>query len=36
MTTEPRLRPKEHIFVGSKAEWYQILDDLAQYDEFPE
>jgi hypothetical protein len=24
-----------HIFVGSKAEWYDILDDAPQYEERP-
>ena len=23
-----------HIFVGSKAEWYEICDDLPQFEEF--
>jgi hypothetical protein len=29
----PTVRPTEHIFVGSKAEWYEITDDLPQFDE---
>ena len=29
-------RPWCHIFVGSKANWYEISDDLPQYDGFPE
>lgn len=32
----PALRPTAHIFVGSKAPWYEITDDLPQYQEFPE
>lgn len=32
----PTIRPSAHIFVGSKAPWYQITDDLPQYQEFPE
>ena len=32
---EPSLKPTAHIFVGSKASWYEILDDLPQYDESP-
>lgn len=28
-------RPECHIFVGSKANWDRITDDLPQYDEFP-
>ena len=31
----PTIRPGEHIFVGSKAEWFTITDDLPQYREFP-
>lgn len=31
----PTIRPTAHIFVGSKAPWYTIADDLAQHDEFP-
>ena len=30
----PSIRPSAHIFVGSKAPWYQITDDLPQHDEF--
>ncbi|MDH2386899.1 GFA family protein [Bradyrhizobium sp. CER78] len=29
----PSIRPTAHIFVGSKAPWYAILDDLPQYQE---
>jgi hypothetical protein len=29
----PTIRPTEHIFVGSKAEWFEITDDLPQFDE---
>ena len=32
---EPELKPTAHIFVGSKASWHEILDDLPQYDESP-
>ena len=32
---EPTLKPTAHIFVGSKARWYQISDDLPQHDEYP-
>jgi hypothetical protein len=28
----PSVRPKEHIFVGSKAGWFEITDDLPQFD----
>ncbi len=27
----PSIRPTEHIFVGSKAPWFEITDDLPQY-----
>jgi hypothetical protein len=27
----PTIRPKAHIFVGSKAPWYDITDNLPQY-----
>jgi hypothetical protein len=29
----PTIRPTEHIFVGSKAAWFEITDDLPQLDE---
>jgi hypothetical protein len=32
---DPGVRPEAHIFVGSKADWYEITDDLPQYQEFP-
>ena len=28
-------RPEAHIFVGSKANWHTICDDLPQFEEFP-
>ena len=31
----PAIRPTMHIFVGSKAPWYEITDDLPQHDAFP-
>ncbi len=30
----PTIRPSAHIFVGSKAPWYTIRDQLPQHDEF--
>jgi hypothetical protein len=30
----PGIRPDRHIFVGSKAPWFTITDDLPQADEF--
>jgi hypothetical protein len=32
----PSIKPSAHIFVGSKAAWHEITDDLPQYHEFPE
>ena len=32
LTDTPSIRPRHHIFVGSKAEWFTIADDLPQYD----
>ena len=31
----PSIRPDKHIFVGSKAPWLEIADDLPQYAEYP-
>lgn len=33
---DPGARPREHIFVGSKAIWHEITDDLPQHEEWPE
>ena len=30
----PSIRPTEHIFVGSKAPWFEITDDLPQRREY--
>ena len=30
----PSIRPSEHIFVGSKAPWFEITDDAPQADEY--
>src|SRR4051794_38126434 len=30
---DPSIRPRAHIFVGSKARWFIITDDLPQYQE---
>jgi hypothetical protein len=32
---DPGLRPEAHIFVGSKASWHDVLDELPQFAEFP-
>jgi hypothetical protein len=29
----PSMRPTKHIFVGSKAPWFEITDDLPQFEE---
>jgi hypothetical protein len=31
----PAIRPEGHIFVGSKAPWFEITDDLPQHEEYP-
>jgi len=33
LVDDPTIRPTGHIFVGSKARWFTITDDLPQYDE---
>ena len=33
LVDEPGMRPTKHIFVGSKAPWFEITDDLPQFDE---
>jgi len=33
LVDDPSIRPTEHIFVGSKAPWFTITDDLPQYEE---
>ena len=30
----PALPPVKHIFVGSKAPWFEIVDDLPQSEEY--
>jgi hypothetical protein len=35
LTDDPTLKPTAHMFVGSKASWYEILDDLPQHDAYP-
>jgi hypothetical protein len=32
---EINLRPQYHVFVGSKAPWYTITDNLPQHEEYP-
>jgi hypothetical protein len=33
LVDDPTIRPTKHIFVGSKAPWFTITDDLPQYAE---
>jgi len=35
LVDDPTIRPSRHIFVGSKASWFTITDDLPQHQEFP-
>jgi len=35
LVDDPSIRPNQHIFVGSKASWFTITDDLPQFEEFP-
>jgi hypothetical protein len=30
----PTIRPTAHIFVGSKAPWFEITDDLPQFEQY--
>jgi hypothetical protein len=34
LVDSPSIRPSAHIFVGSKAPWYTITDNLPQHQEF--
>jgi hypothetical protein len=34
LVDDPTIRPSEHIFVGSKAPWFEITDDLPQNEEY--
>jgi hypothetical protein len=33
LVDDPTIRPSEHIYVGSKAPWFEITDELPQNDE---
>ena len=35
LAEDPKLGPMSHLFVGSKAPWYQITDSQPQFDAFP-
>jgi hypothetical protein len=32
---EPAIAPAAHMFVGSKAAWFPITDDLPQFEAYP-
>ena len=34
LVDDPSIRPTKHIFVGSKAPWFEITDDLPQHEEY--
>jgi hypothetical protein len=34
LVDSPSIRPTAHIFVGSKAAWFEITDDLPQFEEY--
>jgi hypothetical protein len=33
LADEPGIRPTKHIFIGSKAPWFEVTDDLPQFEE---
>ncbi|WP_350145366.1 GFA family protein [Haliea sp.] len=35
LNSSPTLLPQAHMHVSSKADWYEILDELPQFSEFP-
>jgi hypothetical protein len=35
LVDDPSIRPTKHMFVGSKAPWFEITDDLPQFEEYP-
>jgi hypothetical protein len=35
LDTDPQMRPQAHIFVGSKASWFEISDHTPQFAELP-
>jgi hypothetical protein len=35
LDTDPGVRPSSHIFVGSKAVWVDIHDEIPQFAEYP-
>src|SRR5580700_6698824 len=35
LVDDPTIRPTKHIFVGSKAPWFTITDNLPRYEDHP-
>jgi hypothetical protein len=35
LLADPGIRPQSHMFVGSKAPWFEIADDLLRFEAFP-
>jgi len=35
LDNDPGIRPQFHVFVGSKASWFEIADQLPRFDRFP-
>lgn len=35
LNEDPGIRPEFHVFVGSKAPWFEITDKLPQHETFP-
>jgi hypothetical protein len=36
LRSDPGISPQMHIYVGSKAPWHQITDELPQFEELPD
>jgi hypothetical protein len=34
LDSDPRVSASRHVFVGGKAPWFTITDDLAQHDTY--
>jgi hypothetical protein len=34
LDTDPKVKAARHVFVGSKAPWFDITDDLPQHQEY--
>ena len=35
LVDDPKVRPSFHMFVGSKAPWHEITDNLPQFEGLP-